>query len=144
MLLEDIWYESTLLGFDLATELNLVHCPVLAWQVAQEGSSQQLANLISQVVSLLLDTQPIIIPEGQFIGRQFQIDDDIHLQAFLLPEVCDLPFGFHWPTTLLALPTFFARKSHQHFNSILHALQSQLEPWFAAVSDAQVLFLPIS
>jgi hypothetical protein len=62
MFLEDVWDELALLGFDVASELNLVHCPVL---VTQEEGSSQSAKLMSQVVSLLLDAQPVAIPEGQ-------------------------------------------------------------------------------
>jgi hypothetical protein len=67
------------------------------------------------------------------------------MQAFLFPEVCDLPFGLHWPTTT-SFPNFADSlkaalgKSHQHFNSILLALRPQLEPWFQAMSTNPVIF----
>jgi hypothetical protein len=90
--------------------------------------------------------QPVLLPKCHCIGEQVAIDDVLCLHAFLLREVCDLPFGFRWPTTIgffnFAASTKAALgKSHQHFSSVLQALQSQLEPWFMAVSADSTCFL---
>jgi hypothetical protein len=105
------------------TQPALVHCPVLA---AQKGTSR-LPNLSNQVVPILLNAQPSLMLAEQLIVHSVEIDDTVHMWAFLFPEVCDLPFGLCWPTTMsfsnfadslkAALGT-----SHQHFNSILITL----------------------
>jgi hypothetical protein len=58
-----------------------------------------MTSLTSQVTSLLLDVQSILIPEGQFLGHQVQVDE-VHLCAFLLWEVCNYILVSVGPLTL--------------------------------------------
>jgi hypothetical protein len=143
VLFEDVWDETALTGFDLTIDLTTANCPVLA---AQEGFSRSL-TVTSRVVSLLLDAQPVLLTQGQSIAQQVTTPDGtVHLRAFLLPEVCDMPIGFRWPITI-GLPDFTASitaalgKSSQNFVSVLKALQPQLAPWFKAVADDSPAFL---
>ena len=141
--LEDLWDDAALPGFDPTLDLTLVHCLALA---AQEGFSRS-PLLTSRVVSLLLDAQPVILPEGKGVAQSVHtLDGKVHWKVFLLPEVCDIPIGFRWPTTI-GFPDFAASinaalgKSSQNFLTVLRALQPQLAPWFTAVADDSADFL---
>jgi hypothetical protein len=62
VLLDDIWDETALASFHPSLDVTGVNCPFL---VAQEGYSRA-ANITShQIESMLLDAQPLLIPEGQ-------------------------------------------------------------------------------
>jgi hypothetical protein len=138
---DDIWDESALTGFDLSLALTSMHCPVLA---AQEGYSCS-ANITSHVESLLLDAQPIFIPEGKLLGQSVLLRTVSHSRAFLLPEVCNLPFGFRWPTNIgyddiqASLCAALGR-SYTSFNPVLQALQPQLDLWFKSVHASPTQF----
>ena len=139
VLLDDIWDELT--GFDPALDLTSVTRPVLA---AQEGYSRA-ASLAGDITGLLLDAQPILLPKGQLLGRQVQIDALKHMQAFFLPEVCNIPFGFRWPTDIgyvefRASIKAILGKSHHHFDAVVQALKPQLAPWFTAVEATPLQF----
>jgi hypothetical protein len=143
VLLEDLWDETALKGFDPNLDLTSAQCPLLA---AQQGFSRSSA-VTSCVVSLLLDAQPVILPQGQTIAQTVKTaDGTVHMRAFFLPEVCDLPLGFRWPTSI-GFSDFTASinaafgKSSQHFNSALQVLKPQLEPWLRAVADDPSDFL---
>ena len=79
------------------------------------------------------------------MGRQVQIDEHVHLRAFLLPEVCNLPFGLRWPTDigfddfLVGIKAALG-KSYNHFETVIRAIQPQLELWFQAVATTPVRF----
>jgi hypothetical protein len=96
VILDDIWDESALVGFNPSLIITRINCPILA---AQEGYSHT-ANLMSQIKSLLLDAQPLMIPEEQRLGRDVTFAEDTHHRTFFLPKVCNLSLGLHWPFTI--------------------------------------------
>jgi hypothetical protein len=83
--------ESTLASFDPSLVTTVINCPILA---AQEGYSWA-TNLTSKIESLLIDVQPLLIPEGQKLGVTVSLAETTHFRAFFLPEVCNLPSGLH-------------------------------------------------
>jgi hypothetical protein len=105
---------------------------------AQEGFSRALL-LQRKVISLLQDAQPIFLPAGQQLAQRMGINAMSHSRAFFLPEVCNMPLGMCWPTTIgfadfLSSITAALGKSGDYFISILKALQPSMELWFAAVA----------
>ena len=89
----------------------------------------------------------MLLPHGQHISQCVTTPDGtIHIRAFLLPEVCDMPLGFRWPTSIgfsdfVASITAALGKSSVNFTNVLQALQPQLAPWFKAVADDTPAFL---
>jgi hypothetical protein len=67
-------------------------------------------------------------------------------QAFLLPEVCNLPFGFYWSTGTgyddfaASICAALGCKSALPFMTVLQALKQQLGPWFPAVKASPDTF----
>jgi hypothetical protein len=102
--------------------------------------------LQTKVVSLLQDAQPILLPTGQQLAERRQLDNVSYSLAFFLPEVCNLPLGMRWPTSI-GFADFSSSikaalgKSGDHFISVLTALQPSLEPWFTTVALDHVPFL---
>ena len=141
VLFDDIWDETALTGFDPSLDFTSVTRPIMA---ATEGYSRA-TNLTGQIMALLLDAQPILIPEGQLLGSKVRIEENDHFRAFLLPEVCNLPFGIRWPTDI-GFPDFAASlkaalgKSFTHFETVLQTLQPQLATWFQAVATTPLRF----
>jgi hypothetical protein len=78
VILDNIWDESALAGFDCSLVLSDVNCPILA---AQEGYSRAV-NITSRTESLLLHAQPLLIPEGQKPGLEVSLDEITHFWAF--------------------------------------------------------------
>jgi hypothetical protein len=120
---------------------STAHCPVLA---AQEGYSRD-PSLKTTVENILLDSQPLLLPEGELIGATVQHREDTFLRAFNLPEVCNLPLGLRWPTDI-GFPEFVASiraalgKNSPPFEAVLQALKPIMEPWFNAVASDPQLF----
>jgi hypothetical protein len=120
---------------------STAHCPVLA---AQEGYSRD-PSLKTIVDNILLDSQPLLLPEGELIGATVQHREDTFLRAFYLPEVCNLPLGLRWPTDI-GFPEFAASiqaalgKNSPPFEAILQALKPIMEPWFNKVASDPQLF----
>ena len=141
IILDDLWDDSALQGFDPALVTSTAHCPVLA---AQEGYSRD-PSLLPTVENILLDSQPLLLPEGELIGEKVQHGEDTFLRAFYLPEVCNLPLGLRWPTDIGFLE-FQASiraalgKNSPLFEAVLQALKPLLEPWFNAVATDPQLF----
>jgi hypothetical protein len=131
-----MWDESALKGFDPSLVTSIHHCPILA---ATEGYSCD-PMLIPTAESLLLDAQPIFLPEGELIGTKVLNGTNDFLQTYLLPEVCNFPLRLRWPTTI-GFPDFFASicaaigsKNSPPFEAVLNALKTTLEPWFTAIA----------
>jgi hypothetical protein len=140
--LDDIWDETALTGFDPSLDLTSVTRPLMA---ATEGYSRATKDLTGQIQDILLDAQPILIPEGQDLGRQVLIGAQAHLRAFLLPEVCNLPVGLRWPTDI-GIHDFTASikaalgKSSGHFETVIQALKPHLDEWFRNVATHPLRF----
>jgi hypothetical protein len=141
IILDDLWDDSALQGFDPALVTSTAHCPVLA---AQEGYSRN-PSLKTKVDNILLDSQPLLLPEGELLGATVPHGEDTFLRAFYLPEVCNLPLGLRWPTNI-GFPEFAASiraalgKNSPPFEAVLKALQPIMEPWFNAVASDPQLF----
>jgi hypothetical protein len=142
LILDDIWDENALGGFDPALVTSIPHCPVLT---ATEGYSRD-TTLPMEVEHILLDAQPLLIPEGELLGTQVITGDDTFLRTFLFPEVCNLPLGLRWPTNI-GFQEFAASiravlgKNSPPFEAVLQALKHLLEPWFNKVATDYQLFL---
>jgi hypothetical protein len=135
VILEDLWDDSALAGFDPTLDAPGTNCPVLA---AQEGFSRD-PTLTSNIESLLVDAQPLLIPEGQKLGGIVTLDDESYPLPFLLPEVCNFPLGMRWPLDIsfLDLATSIRvalGKTYAPFQTVLQVLQPRLEPWLLAIS----------
>jgi hypothetical protein len=78
IILDDMWDDSALQGFDPGLVTSTAHCPVLA---AQEGYSRD-PSLLTTVENILLDSQPLLLPEGELIGATVQHGEGIFLCAF--------------------------------------------------------------
>jgi hypothetical protein len=141
IILDDLWDDSALQGFDPALVTSTAHCPVLA---AQEGYYRD-PSLKTTVENILLDSQPLLLPEGELIGATVQHGEDLFLRAFYLPEVCNLPLGLRWPTDI-GFPEFVASiraalgNNSPPFEAVLQALKPIMEPWFSAVASDPQLF----
>jgi hypothetical protein len=141
IILDILWEDAALQGFVPALVTSTAHCPVLA---AQEGYSRD-PSLKTTVDNLLLDSQPLFLPEGELIGATVPHGEDIFLRAFYLPEVCNLPFGLRWPINI-GFSEFAASiraalgKNSPPFEAVLQALQHIMEPWFNTVASDPQLF----
>jgi hypothetical protein len=142
IILDDIWEDSALNGFDPALDTATPHCPILA---AQEGYSRD-PTLPSKVENILLDAQPLLLPEGELVSANVTHGDGNFLRTFLLPEVCNMPLGLRWPTNIgySEFKTSIRAalgKNYPPFEAVLNALHSLLEPWFNTVATDPQLFL---
>jgi hypothetical protein len=130
----DIWDDEALADFPATVDSSVANYPVLG---AQTGFSRAEA-LPTKILSLLVDAQPILLPSGQQLGQSVLIEGVSHQRAFFLPEVCNLPLGLRWPTSIgftdfaLSISAAFGKPS-AHFSSILTALQPSLATWFASI-----------
>jgi hypothetical protein len=144
LIYDDIWDETAIAALPSTIISSDSNHAVLA---AQEGFSR--ATLLqTKVISLLQDAQPIFLPSGQHLAHRVQLGAVSHLQAFFLPEVCNLPLGMRWPTSI-GMDDFISSiqaalgKSSDHFISILRALRPSMELWFAAVAlDHKPFLIP--
>jgi hypothetical protein len=98
------------------------------------------------VESILLDSQPLLLPEGELIGQTVQRGGESLLRTFLLPEVCNLPLGIRWPldigfSELIASVRAALGKNSPPFEAVLLALKPTLEPWLTAVATDHQPFL---
>jgi hypothetical protein len=119
IIMDDLWEDSALHGFDPALVTSTAHCPVLA---AQEGYSRD-PSLKTTVDNILLNSQPLFLPEGELIGATVPHGEGIFLRAFYLPEVCNLPLGLRWPTNI----------GFSEFGASIHAALDKNAPSFEAV-----------
>jgi hypothetical protein len=144
LLLDDIWDENALRGFDPVLVTFIPHCPILT---ATEGYSCDMPLPI-KVENILLDVPPLLLPEGELLGTKANNGDDTFLRTFLFPKVCNLPLGLCWLTNIGFLE-FTASiqavlgKNSPPFEAVLQALQPLLEPWFNTVTtDHQIFLIP--
>ena len=86
IILDDVWDDTALQGFAPTLVTSVAHCPILA---AQEGYSRDL-SLDTQVETILLDSQPLLIPEGELIGQKVKRGDATFPRTYFPPEVCNL------------------------------------------------------
>jgi hypothetical protein len=131
----DIWDEAAIADLPASVDSSVANYPVLG---AQAGFSRASA-IPTKVLSLFVDAQPILLPAGQQLGQSVSIEGVSHQRAFFLPEVCNLPLGLRWPTSIgfhdFALSISAALgKPGDHFISTLTALQPSLELWFASIA----------
>ncbi len=136
------WDETTIAALPSTVVSSDANHAVLA---AQEGFSLAL-SLQTKVISLLQDAQPIFLPAGQQLAQRVVINETPHSRAFFLPEVCNMPLGMRWPTSIgfadfSSSITAALGKSGDYFISILKALQPSMELWFAAVALDHLPFL---
>jgi hypothetical protein len=87
LLLDDIWDESALCGFDPTLVTSTPHCPILA---AQAGYSRH-KMLKPTAESLLLDAAPIVLPAGKLLGSRVTAGTTEFVCSYFLPEVCNFP-----------------------------------------------------
>jgi hypothetical protein len=92
----DIWDDAAIADLPSSVDSSIANYPVLG---AQAGSSRSV-TLPTKVLSLLVDAQPILLPEGQQLGQSILIESVSHQRAYFLPEVCNLPLGLRWPTSI--------------------------------------------
>jgi hypothetical protein len=144
ILLDDVWEEAALQGFHPTLDTSVSHCPVLA---AQEGYSRD-PSLPAKVETLLLDSQPLLISEGELITTTVNSGEDTFLRTYFLPEVCNLPLGLRWPldiglTDFTSSTRAVLGKNFPAFGAVLDALQPTLEEWFDQVAfDHQPFLIP--
>jgi hypothetical protein len=138
----DIWDDAALADLPETVDSSVANYPVLG---AQTGFSRAEA-LPTKILSLLVDAQPILLPSGQQLGQSVLIEGVSHQRAFFLPEVCNLPLGLRWPTSIgfddfaLSISAAFGKPS-DHFLSILTALKPSLVLWFARLAQDPTPFV---
>jgi hypothetical protein len=59
--------------------------PVLGSQVGFSDS----ATILTKVLSLFVNAQPILLSQGQQLGQAVQIEGVTHQHIFFLPKVCN-------------------------------------------------------
>jgi hypothetical protein len=114
------------------------------WDESQKGFSC-VPMLPAQIISLIQDTQPILLPTGQHLVQSVNLEDLSYHSVFFLPEVCDLPLCLCWPTSIgfldfKSIITAAIGKISDHFLSILQPLPPLLEAWFDMVALDPSLF----
>ena len=127
----EFWDEEVLASYALPAAPG-PHCPFMA---AAEGFSRKVK--LPGIVDLLTDSQPLFFAHGKQTAAIVPTTSGVHYRAFYLPEVCGMPLGLVWPTTI-GYENFLAsiqclRSDYNHFLQVLVALQPQLAPWFSAL-----------
>jgi hypothetical protein len=123
----DFWDDVVLTRFGLPAD-PILHCPFLA---AAEGTSRKVK---------LPGIMPLFFPYGEKATSFVQLDSklQVHYRAFYLPEVCGLPLGLVWPTTIgyddLLASVQCLKSDYHHFTQVLQALQLQITPWLQAIA----------
>jgi hypothetical protein len=92
--LSDFWDDTVLQPFGLPVDQTL-HCPLMA---AAEGFSRKVK--LPGIMDLMKDSQPLFFPSGEQAASLVQLALESHYCAFYLPEVCGLPLGLVWSTTI--------------------------------------------
>jgi hypothetical protein len=92
--LSDFWDNTVLTPFGLPVDSDL-HCPLMA---AAEGVSRKVK--LPGIMDFMQDTQAVFFPSGKLVAATVQLPMESHYRAFYLPEVCGLPLGLVWPTTI--------------------------------------------
>jgi hypothetical protein len=90
------------------------------------------------------DAQPLFFPMGETIVDQVLTQTGPFYQAIFLPEVCDLPVGIAWPTSI-SYEDFYSsvrglKGGYSHFLTVLTTLQPQLTAWLGAVRKTLTSF----
>jgi hypothetical protein len=86
ILLDDVWDETILGAFKPHNDTTEGHCPPIG---AKEGFLR-LSKLKPNVFSLLQDSQPLLLPEGELTCATVTHDVNILPCTIFLPEVCNL------------------------------------------------------
>jgi hypothetical protein len=115
----------TLFGLPAGSDL---HCPLMA---ATEGVSRKVK--LPGIMDFMQDTQPLFFPSGELVAATVQFPMGSHYRAFYLPEVCGLPLGLVWPTTIASIKSL--KSDYQHFVQVLEALQPALMSWFQTITQ---------
>jgi hypothetical protein len=91
---------------------------------AAEGVSRKVK--LPGIMDFIQDIQPLFFPSGELVAATVQLPMKSHYRAFYFPEVCGLPLGLVWPTTIKFadyLASIQSLKSdYQHFVQVLEAL----------------------
>jgi hypothetical protein len=135
----DFWDEDVLAPFGLPADPAL-HCPFMA---AAEGTSRQVK--LPGILDFLQDSQPLFFPYGEQAASFVQSGSQLHYRAFYLPEVCGLPIGLVWPTTI-GYDDFLSsiqsiKSDYLHFALVVQALKSSLTSWFQAIATDPTPFI---
>jgi hypothetical protein len=69
--------------------------------VAAEGVSCNIK--LPGIMDFMQGTPPLCFPTGELVAATVQLPMESYYRAFYLPEVCGLPLGLVWPTTIAAL-----------------------------------------
>jgi hypothetical protein len=89
-------------------------------------------------MDLMKDSQPLFFPYEEKAAYFVQLESKLHYRAFYLPEVCGLPLGLVWPTTIgyddLLASVQCLKSDYHHFTQVLQVLQSQITPWSQAIA----------
>jgi hypothetical protein len=137
--IDDYWDESVLEPYTIQLGEGL-HCPMLA---ASEGFSRVIKLPGSS--DYLTDAQPLFFPLGEHIECPVTTPTGFIQHAFFLPEVCNMPLGMAWPTTI-SYEDFHSsiqclKGGYLLFLRVLQALQPTLRSWFVAVQLSPVSFI---
>jgi hypothetical protein len=93
---DNIWDESAIAALPETLISSDPNFPVLG---AQEGY-YHASTLPAHIMSLLQDTQPILLPPSQQLAQSLAIAGLSYQQAIFLPKVCNLPLGMRWSTSI--------------------------------------------
>jgi hypothetical protein len=135
----DFWDDAVLSQLGLPADPAL-HCPFMA---AAEGISRKVK--LPGIMDLMRDSQPLFFPYGEKAASFVQLDSKLHYRAFYLPEVCGLPLGLVWPTTIgyddILASVQCLKSDYNHFTHVLQALQSSITPWLQAIARDPIPFI---
>jgi hypothetical protein len=135
----DYWDTSVLAPYSIQIG-DILHCPMLA---ALEGFSCTTKLPGSDV--FLNNAKPLFSPLGKKLADQITTTTATLFRAFFLLEVCNMPLGMAWPTTISFKDFYLSIQSLKGGYSIflcdLQALKPQLMAWLVAVHTNPALFI---
>lgn len=120
-----------------------LHCPLLA---VAEGFLCTVK--LPGIVDFLSNVKPLFFPDGeQLTGKCLTTEGTVY-HALFLPEVCNIPLGIAWPTTIgyedLYLSIQALKAGYSNFLTILTAIQPQLAKWLSMVAQDPTSFMSSS
>jgi hypothetical protein len=90
----DFWDNMVLSLFGLPAG-SALHCPFM---VAAEGVTWEVK--LPGIMDFMEDSLPLLFPHGEQAAFSIQPEQELHYQAFYLPEAYSMPLGLVWPTTM--------------------------------------------
>jgi hypothetical protein len=103
---------------------------------AAEGTSCQVK--LPGIMDLLKDSQSLFFPYREQAASFVQSGSQLNYRAFYLPEVCGLPLGLVWPTTI-GYDDFLGsiqslKSDYAHFALVVQALKPSLTSWLQVIA----------